>query len=157
MAYEQHLSRGLQSTIDDTPIQDGMLRFSVDEARLFLDLGNERIEFTDFVKGLTQEEIENLSSPLPKMYLSSDTHQLMMYHAGEWIVFGSGYDSSGQKIDSTYIKDIKYNENNELVKVFGNGSEEVVASSTAVAKEIASLKNTITELTNAIEIIKESI
>ena len=69
MSYEQHLSRGTQSTIDATPIEDGKIRFSVDEARLFLDLGSERIEYTDFVKGLTQDEIFALESPLPKMYV----------------------------------------------------------------------------------------
>lgn len=155
MAYEQHLSRGLQSAIDETPIEDGMLRFSVDQARLFLDLGNERIEYTDFVKGLTQEEIFALGDPLPKMYLSSDTHQFMMYHADDWIVFGgASYDSTGQKIDETYVKDVKYNENGILIKVLGNGDEVEISTSEAVAEKIETLETKIQELNDAIEIIK---
>ena len=155
MSYEQHLSRGTQSTIDATPIEDGKIRFSVDEARLFLDLGSERIEYTDFVKGLTQDEIFALESPLPQMYLSSDTHQFMMYHAEEWVVFGGAtYDSSGQKVDETYIKDIKYNDSGILVKTYGNGTEEEISSSVAVANKIETLENKIEELTTAIEIIK---
>ena len=90
------------------------------------------------------------------MYLSSDTYQFMMYHAGEWIVYGGSYDSKGQKIDKTYIKDIKYNDDNVLVKVYGDGSEVEVSTSEAVADKIADLDSKITELTTAIEIIKEN-
>lgn len=88
MAYEQHLTRGLQEAIESTPIEDGKLRFSVDQARLFLDLKDERIEFTDFVKGLTRDEILLLENPLPKIYLAADTLQFMIYHAGIWRTFG---------------------------------------------------------------------
>lgn len=157
MSYEQHLSRGLQETIDKTPIVDGKLRFSVDQARIFIDLANERIEFTDFVKGLTVNEIKALTNPLPKMYLSSDTHQFMMYHAGEWITYGAGaMDSLGQVIVDTYIKDVKYNDEGKLVKVLGNGEEVVVASSTVVTKRIETLEETVAQLLRDIEIIKSN-
>ena len=157
MSYEQHLSRGLQETIDKTPIVDGKLRFSVDQARIFIDLANERIEFTDFVKGLTVNEIKALTNPLPKMYLSSDTHQFMMYHAGEWITYGAGaMDSRGQVIVDTYIKDVKYNDEGKLVKVLGNGEEVVVASSTVVTKRIETLEETVAQLLRDIEIIKSN-
>ena len=157
MSYEQHLSRGLQDTIDKTPIQDGKLRVSVDQARMFLDLANERIEFTDFVKGLTADEIRALLNPLPKMYLSSDTHQFMMYHAGEWITYGAGsLDSLGQVIVDTYVKDVKYNNEGKLVKVYGNGDEEVVASSTVVTQRIQYLEERVAELLHDIEIIKSN-
>lgn len=157
MSYEQHLSRGLQETIDKTPIVDGKLRFSVDQARIFIDLANERIEFTDFVKGLTVNEIKALTNPLPKMYLSSDTHQFMMYHAGKWITYGAGaMDSLGQVIVDTYIKDVKYNDEGKLVKVLGNGEEVVVASSTVVTKRIETLEETVAQLLRDIEIIKSN-
>jgi hypothetical protein len=123
MAYNKNLSRGLQSAINETPIEDGKLRFTVDTARIYLDLKNERIEFTDFVKGLTGEEIRNLQNPLPKMYLSSDTHELLFYHDEEWISFGGGgVDDLGQVIHKTYIKEIKF-ENNDLVYVMGDNTE----------------------------------
>jgi len=158
MAYEQNLSRGFQSDIDNTPIEDGKLRFAVDEARLFLDLKNERIEFTDFIKGLTQDEIFALENPLPKMYLSADTHQFMMYHAEEWVVFGdNAYDSEGQKVSSTYIKNVYYNDDGYLVKVFGDGTEEVISSSVAVAEKLQELDSKVQELDEYIEIIHETI
>lgn len=157
MSYEQHLSRGYQETIDHTPIEDGKLRFSVDQARIFIDLANERIEFTDFVKGLTSNEIRALVNPLPKMYLTSDTHQFMMYHAGEWITYGAGaMDSLGQVIVDTYIKDVKYDDEGRLVKVLGNGEEVLVTSSTVVTEKIEALEETVAELLHDIEIIKST-
>ena len=156
--YEQHLSRGLQEDIDNTPIIDGKLRFSVDQARIFMDLVNERVEFTDFVKGLTSTEIVALTNPLPKIYLTSDTHQFMMYHAGEWITYGGGaLDSRGQEISETYIKDVKYNDEGKLVKVLGNGEEEEISSSTVITNRIATLENTVDELLHDIEIIKNQL
>ena len=154
-SYEQHLSRGLQEDIDNAPIIDGKLRFSVDEARIFMDLQGERVEFTDFIKGLTKNEILALTNPLPKMYLTSDTYQFMMYHAGEWITYGAGaVDSSGQIIDQTYIKELHYDENGNLVKTYGTGEEKVVFSSSVITDRIAKLEETIDELLRDIEILK---
>ena len=153
--FEQHLSRGKQDDIDKAPIQDGKLRFSVDQARIFMDLVNERVEFTDFVKGLSTDEIRALTNPLPKIYLTTDTHQFMMYHAGEWITYGGGsIDSQGQEISETYIKDVKYNDQGELVKVLGNGEEEIISSSTVITERIGTLEETIGQLLEDIEIIK---
>lgn len=154
MSYEQHLSRGLQDDINNTPITDGMIRFSIDQARIFLDLNSERVEFTDFVKGLTQDEIEHLESPLPKMYLSSDTCQLMMYHKGKWTIFGSGYDAKGQKIDTTYIKEIKYDDRDMLVVIYGDGTEVEVSTSVSIVNRIKALEDKVNELTEKIEIIE---
>ena len=154
MSYEQHLSRGLQQDINNTPITDGMLRFSVDQARIFLDLNSERVEFTDFVKGLTQDEIMALQTPLPKMYLSSDTCQLMMYHKGQWTIFGTSYDGLGQKIDTTYIKQIRYDNDNNLIATYGNGLDvEIIPTSEAINK-ISVLEDKIRELTERIEILE---
>lgn len=153
MAYEQHLSRGLQSAIDETPIEDGAIRFAVDEARLFLDLKNERIEFTDFIKGLTRDEVLALREPLPKMYLTADTYQFMMNLRGEWVVFGGNdCDKLGQRIDKTYIKDVKYNSDDLLVTVKGDGTEEVVASSQSILNRIIALEEKMAK----IEIVEDN-
>ena len=156
MAYEQHLTRGLQEAIDNTSIVDGKLRFAVDEARLFLDLGDERIEFTDFVKGLTQAQVFALTNPLPKLYLTSDTYQFMMFHAGRWYVFGSsGYDSDGQKVTETYVKDLSFNEHGTLIKTYGNGFQETVPTTELLLARITALENQVRNLTGAIQIINE--
>ena len=61
------MSRGYQKDIDNTPIVDGKLRFGIDTGRLFIDSKYARIEITDFVKGLTYDEIVSLKNPLPKI------------------------------------------------------------------------------------------
>lgn len=130
MAYDQNLSRGLQSAINETPIEDGKLRFAVDTARLFLDLKNERVEFSDFIRGLTRKEIMSLNEPLPKMYMTSDTHELLFYHAGEWISFGGndGVDARGQVVHTTYLKGLKF-VNNDLVGILGNDISKPIEDS----------------------------
>lgn len=86
------MTRGSQNKIDNTPKQDGKVRFAPDSARLFIDYGTDRIEITDFVKGLTYSSIMNLTNPLPKVYLASDTHQPYMYNfqTHTWEVYGMG-------------------------------------------------------------------
>lgn len=154
MAYEQNLSRGLQSAVDNTPIEDGKLRFAVDTARLYLDLANERIEFTDFIPGLTRQEIVNLEAPLPKMYLSSDTHELLYYHAEEWISFSGdgGADGLGQLIHKTYLKGLKTSEDDKLIGILGDGSEvdtgiTLVQSVTELVEKVNTLEECLLDLT----------
>lgn len=87
------MTRGYQETIDNTAIQDGKIRFAVDSGRLFFDVGNSlRIEVTDYIKGLTLSDIANLKNPLPKLYLTADTHQFYMYDRKkeQWFVCGQG-------------------------------------------------------------------
>ena len=55
------MSRGYQEKIDNTPIQDGKMRFGIDSGRLFIDTQNARIEITDFVK---VSRITNTNQPV---------------------------------------------------------------------------------------------
>ena len=86
------LKRGLQQSVDNQPIVDGKIYFSTDQNRLFMDIVNERVEFSDFIRGLSYEEIINLNSPLPKMYLSTDTRQLLSYDFTneQWVTYSGG-------------------------------------------------------------------
>ena len=77
------MSRGSQASIDNSPVQDGKLRFGIDSGRLFVDTQNARIEITDFVKGLTYDEMLALKNPLPKVYLASDTLNMYTYNASK--------------------------------------------------------------------------
>ena len=159
MAYEQNLSRGLQSAINNTPIEDGKLRFAVDTARLYLDLVNERIEFTDFVRGLTKEEIIGLTEPLPKMYLSSDTHELYFYHDEKWITFGGGYyDELGQLIHKTYIKGVKFDDDFRLITIRGDGLEIPVENDiiSTLLEEVNSLRNDYNQLREEHDVLVEA-
>lgn len=86
------LKRGLQNSIDNHSLEDGKIYFSIDQGRIFTDTSNERIEFSDFIKGLTYNEIMNLETPLPKMYLSTDTRQLLAYDftTEQWVAYSGG-------------------------------------------------------------------
>ena len=74
--YPKILSKGYYSSLAGTSIEQDKLRFTLDTGQIFLDTADERVEFTDFVKGLTEAQIQDTFAPLPKFYLSSDTHKL---------------------------------------------------------------------------------
>lgn len=100
--YNHILSKGIES---DLPVDVGenKLRFTTDTGRLFLDNeGLDRIEITDFVKGLTKDQILSTISPLPKVYISSDTHEIFTYDTteNEWVQYGGG-GSSLQVVELT--------------------------------------------------------
>lgn len=146
------MSRGYQSSIDNTPIENGKLRFAIDSARLFMDLENSRIEFTDFVRGLTYNEIVSLSKPLGKIYLSSDTHQILSYdfYNEKWIVYGeNSYNSN--------ITDISYNENNGniIITINDRYTREIV--NTFLVDKIKSMEDRISKLEKIIAKYEESI
>jgi len=79
--YAPILTKGLESEL--VAYEEGLLRFTTDTKRIFLDTGSSsRIEFTDFVKGMTESQILALNIPadiLPKFYLASDTWKLYVY------------------------------------------------------------------------------
>lgn len=155
MAYEQHLTRGTMEKIKIVPVEDGKLRFAADQGRIFLDLENERIEFTDIIQGMTSSEIRSLESPLPKLYLASDTFDLMFYHREEWnYVCGGGYDKLNQEISSTYIKNIYYNDDMCLVFVRGDGTEITVPSSDYIPETLNNLLDRLNYLEEKIEILE---
>ena len=121
--YKKILTKGYQSALSNTPVEDGKIRVATDTGQLFIDDNGTRTEVTDFVKGHTEEEILATIAPLPKIYLSSDTHKLFVFDGEDWLICGepnSGaveidhastadkatQDSSGQTINKTYIKNI---------------------------------------------------
>ena len=146
------MSRGYQSTIDNTPIENGKLRFAIDSARLFMDLENSRIEFTDFVKGLSYDEIISLDNPLRKIYLSSDTHQILSYdfYNEKWIVYGeNSYNSN--------ITDVSYNENNGNIIITINDQYTREIVNTFLVNKIKSMEDRISKLEKIIAKYEESI
>ena len=86
--YKNIVTKGYESSINNTPIEDDVFRLTIDTRQLFADVNNERLEITDFIKGMTEEEIRSVIAPLPKFYFSSDTHKFLIYNSDidEWIV-----------------------------------------------------------------------
>ena len=81
--YTKILTKGTESTLP-VNYNDGKLRFTEDTQRLFLDLENDRVEFSDFIKGLNESTIRGIDQPKPKIYLSSDTRKLLFYDSSQW-------------------------------------------------------------------------
>lgn len=54
-----------------------------------MDTANERLEYSDFVNGLTHDEVISLENPLPKMYLTTDTHEFLSFDfvAKRWVSY----------------------------------------------------------------------
>lgn len=145
------LKRGLQATIDNYPVINGKVYFATDTCRLFMDIANERLEYSDFVKGLTYAEIINLENPLQKMYMSTDTRQLMAYDFvnEQWISF-SGGDIDASKV----VSDLHYDENNNIVLVFMDGSEKTITVD-PVAEKLNEIEQTLDRYERVIEIIEQ--
>jgi len=82
--YARILSKGIEAELP--VIKNGMLRFTTDTGRLFLDTDNTRVEITDFVKDMNKADILSEVNPLPKIYLASDTSELLYYdfNNNEW-------------------------------------------------------------------------
>jgi hypothetical protein len=51
------------------------------------------LEITDFVKGLTKDQILSTLAPLPKVYLSSDTYEIFVYDntIHDWVNYGGKF------------------------------------------------------------------
>lgn len=146
---DQTLTRGLQKKVDNTPIENGKIRVGIDEHRMFIDTSLERIEITDFVKGLTYSEIIHLQKPLPKVYLSSDTHQFLIYDKfkEDWVIYGG---SGGSSDPSLYINSIDFDENGNIEYAFGDGRTVVIQN--PLASKVSELESRLNELLEVIEI-----
>ena len=81
------LTKGLQSSLNETAIVDGMLRFTTDTGRLYLDVGTDRVLISETVDLYTETQIKQILAPLPKVYVSSDTHRSFVYSYSslEWV------------------------------------------------------------------------
>ena len=83
------LTKGLESALANTPIEDGKLRFTTDTGNLYLDVvegqSSKRRPISEIIQGMTEEEIFNTLAALPKVYLSSDTHRAYIKVGLEWI------------------------------------------------------------------------
>lgn len=145
------LSRGLQKAIDKASIVDGKLRFAIDTRRIFLDTATERIEFTDNIKGLKYSEILALKSPLPKVYFSSDTHQMMIYDFKDekWIIY-----SGGIAVEDA-ITDIKYDNDNNIIITYGDKHTKIIEN--PLSKKVSNLNIQVEEMKKTIEKFEKAI
>ena len=87
------LTKGLQSELATTDIEDGKIRFTIDTGRLYLDLkpegsAGERVLISEFIDIYTESQIKNdVIAPLPKIYVASDTHRAFVYYTAtlSWV------------------------------------------------------------------------
>lgn len=105
--YDKILTKGLKSSLNTTPIEDGKLRFTTDTGELFLDQvsGETKIrsKISDIISDYTEEEIAEIIAPLPKVYLSRDTHRMYVFVSGQWIDVGAINLSASASEDSSQV------------------------------------------------------
>lgn len=77
--YTQIFTKGLKSALLNTAIVADKLRLTIDTHELYFDNGESRVKISDIIIDYTEEEIKSLLAPLPKLYLSSDTHKLFIF------------------------------------------------------------------------------
>ena len=86
--YPQFLTRGLSTNLNSTTIEDGKIRFTTDEGKLYIDYGTggsaKRFAISDVVTGLTEAQIRALASPEDKLYLASDSKNILVYASNAW-------------------------------------------------------------------------
>ena len=83
-SYNQLLTKGVKSSLSTTEIEDGKIRFVTDAAELYIDDGDEgsggvRIKVTDIIDTYTEQQLSTILVPLPKVYLTTDTHKMYVY------------------------------------------------------------------------------
>lgn len=81
--YEKLFYRGVEANIPEA--NDGAILFTTDSEKLFIDYGESHIEITDFVKGYDTSTILDITSPLDKIYLASDSNHLYYHDGTNWI------------------------------------------------------------------------
>lgn len=146
-----YFSRGRQKTIDKSPIIDGKIRFAIDTRRLFFDTEQERIEITDLVTGMTYKEIIVLESPLPKLYLSSDSHQLMLYDfkEEEWIIYSGGIPAEKA------ITSFEFDKDNNIIITYGDGKTAKIIN--PLNAEIMTINEKISQIIKSVSTLQSSV
>ena len=152
-----YLTRGLESSLDKTPIEDGKLRYTVDTGKCFLDYVGEdnipvRIRISDIVFGNTEVEIKAIVNPMQKLYISSDTAKVFYNINGSWkevnalkLVENSDnsnkvlWFSSTEDSSPMYNTDLAYNPSTNTLSV----SNIVVANSIKIGNMM--ITETVTE------------
>lgn len=147
--YTQILSKGLESSLASTPIEDGKIRYCTDTGRVYLDQksdGHEsRIRLSDIEDSYTEEELSEMLAPSStKIYIAKDTNRMYRFYNGAW------YDLSGIL---PHLAEL--DEENKYVW-FGSTDDPTPLYDTDLfyntAKKTLKVKNTETETVNGLKI-----
>ena len=92
--YTKFLTRGLESALDNTAIENGKLRFTTDTSKCFLDLNDgktsSRVQITDLITSYTEAQIKAIAAAnvvANKLYIASDNGSVY-YYKSKWIKIG---------------------------------------------------------------------
>ena len=92
-SISKYLTRGLEASLANTPIEDGKLRYTIDTGRCYLDYMNEnnelkRVRITDIEFDYTEDQILTMTNPVQNIYISSDTGKGYCNVNGIWKEIG---------------------------------------------------------------------
>ena len=91
--FSKYLTRGLQASLANTPIEDGKLRYTTDTGRCYMDFKDEngnlkRIRINDVEFDYTESQILALIPTSDKLYIANDTATAFYYVNGSWMRVG---------------------------------------------------------------------
>ena len=120
--YSGLFTKGTQSVIDSTSIEDGKIRLSTDSHRLFFDFtGVGRIEVTDIIRQYTQAQLESGSISTTgiqnKLFVATDTLHLFFYNITEQEL----QDITDIKVTAAGTADTATSANNGISDITRNG------------------------------------
>lgn len=105
--------RGSKDELLHTKYRNGTFNFCKDTRELYIDIDDARFQISSIVFDAgTEAEIRALARPENKIYIASDTNNLLYYRYSKlkWIVLNStsfaeqaNCDSEGNKIDTYYL------------------------------------------------------
>lgn len=130
--YDHILTKGLQSSLNSLEIDEGKLRYTTDTCRLYLDLASSRIRISDIIDTYTEAQILAIIAPLPKIYVSTDTHRAFVSDYTNWYDLGSISislatttdtdvpvwfgDPNAASVEPTYVAALSYNTSTQELK-----------------------------------------
>lgn len=106
---EKILTKGLQASLP-VSFTEGVLRFTTDTKRLFLDTSSARLLISDVIADYTEQQLKNLSSHIAgKVYIATDTFRV--------------YVSNGTNLlDASRIIPVSASDNSDYYVWMNNGS-----------------------------------
>lgn len=109
-------------------VVNGNLITTLDTGDMYVDSGGKRTKIADVITG-TYADITSLLAPLTnKVYLATDTHQLLQYSGGSWTVLNSGSGGGSSGTGDWGTKAVNVNENRSIIatqSITGDSNEGI--------------------------------
>lgn len=133
--------RGYNDAAKSAPYKEGSLNFIKDTGEFFVDKDGLRFNITSVIFDAgTEAQIRAIENPQVKLYLASDTHNILFFvrELLEWVVVGSTYPENAVLADKAIADEYGNN-----ISSYYYTRKDATAEHTNIVKEIDSIKNSV--------------